>query len=488
MQHEFIPFDSDEELPHKRGRLSKEEQIYGVFYDKTGGVKAEIKPKKPLGADELGKTYGKGLAMLQKHGYKVGTGLGKNNQGSTDLIGIQLRKKNEGLSFSKPETQPVLNNLDVHNGKLHKKPSKAHTKTYSKDLGTDLNENYYSDSIEDPQENELSKKIRIVQDSVLSLSYEEKQINQNIQELDQKESEITQILKIISSSQHDFQSSIRIFREIKKLNTSIYHELFIYENFAVIVIRGFFYDIWDNWKFNKSPLKGLNELKLWMDIGRCEDVIDIWLLSVAHFFSTAWKPKDELGNNIDAMEVWKQYLPVETWESIKKTITARISSEIDQWEPNKDTIAIHSWVHSWLALIDLSSLWPKVIYKLVLALQNWNAKDRSAKLILYPWKPVLIKEWDDLVIQNILPKLLYLLQELEITEEINKSTPIKYILDWVDLIPIEHFIQGFKIFFYPKWKKTLEGLLEKDTDMDKVVNWVQYWKGLLPDEIISLDF
>ena len=484
MEPEFIPFDSDEELPNKRNRLSKEEQTYGVFYEKQKISKPNIKIKKALSETELENTYGKGFSLLQKCGYKVGDGLGKNSQGRTDIIGVNIRKKNEGLSFSKCEiastpVEKVKTDPDL-------KYKKRKTFKYDQPSGNEIIKTSDSEEILD-ENNENRKKIQIVQDSLLSLEYEEKQLRQGLIELEQKELEIYEILECLDLPQDSFEEIIKIFDIIKKKNHNIYHDLYIHENFVIPIIRSFFAKIWTDWAFNKDHLKGLSELKEWKQLGQANLVIDIWLKSVLEYFNKKWKPKKELGKNIDALEVWKQEIPIDTWEEIKKCIVLRISLEIDVWDPSTDRIAIHTWIHPWLALIDLSSLWSKLTNKLIISLQNWKPRDRSAKFLLYPWKPVLYKEWNGLIIQNILPKLLFTLQELAITEDIKESKDIRYILEWVGLIPLEHLQIGFQKIFYPKWRTFLENMLENNEDIEKIAQWVEDWKKLLPNELINLD-
>ena len=237
MQNEFIPFDSDEDLPHKRKRLSKDEQIYGVFYDQPQKPSVScVKTKKCLNENELEKTYGKGFALLQKSGYKVGSGLGKNNQGRTDIIGVQIRKKNEGLSFSKienlkEEVEPAI--------KIPKKDSKK-LKFFDRNKVIETSDS--SDQENDPNFQVLSK-IRTVEDSLLSYSYEEKQLIQGIKELETKESEVQKMLKLVSNCKQDFLSIINLFAELKTQKFSVFHELFIYENFVVPIIKSFFVEI-----------------------------------------------------------------------------------------------------------------------------------------------------------------------------------------------------------------------------------------------------
>ncbi|OMJ89844.1 hypothetical protein SteCoe_7926 [Stentor coeruleus] len=481
MQEDFIPFDSDEDIPNKRHRLTKEEQLYGVFYEKPTIIKKNIqKPAKQLDESQLEQTYGKGFALLQKNGYKVGEGLGKNSQGTTSLLGMHMRKKNEGLSFSKPEKQEDFTQPQI---KSNKKPK------YDKKINDEPKVTNNPDEPEDepPASKVLMTKINVLENSLYSLQYEEKQIIEGLTELDVKEFELVEMLEILSKTNESWSDLLKAFIEIQNKSSYFYHELFIHENYTIKIFRKYFKKIWKNWVFKKAPLKGLEKLKQWEIIGNPKEVIDIWVEAVKKFFNKKWKPKKEIGKNIDALEIWKGHIPTETWDEIQKIIIARLSLEIDLWNPIKDHITIHTWIHPWLVLINLTSLYPKIINKFIGVLQNWNPKDSSAKIVLSPWKPIFGKEWNDIMVMHILPKLLYFLQEMKINKDVECIKNIKHVLIWVGLIPFDHLTKGFEKIFYPRWKKALESMLENNCNMDTVVNWVDCWKKVIPSEVIVLE-
>ena len=490
MQPEFIPFDSNEDLPTKRSRLSKEEQLYGVFYDKSKPKhsKPVHKVQKNLNEVELEHTYGKGLSMLQKHGYKVGEGLGKNSQGRTEIIGVNLRRKNEGLSYCKSEKIPSAPEESTRSEPIKissKKKRKATDEVQSSKLGmvTTTSDTEETTTV-DP---ETLKKIHTVEDTLLSLEYEENQISQGLLELDLKENQLYSMLELLNNCRQDLPSTIETLRSLKESSVHLYHELFIHENFTIPIIRVFFASLWEDWVIKKSPLKGLPELEHWQTLGEVHDIIDIWYSSVSRYFTSKWKPKKELGTNIDALEIWKKHIPQETWEDLSRVLLGRMGAELEQWQPTKDQIAVHCWLHPWLALVDLSPLWPRLICKITLALHDWEPRDRSARMLLLPWKPVLCKEWEELVTQHVLPKLLFLLQEMRITEDVRESGEIKYVMDWVGLVPRKHIRLGMKRIFYPKWRNTLEEMAARDVELQVLVKWVMDWKKIIPEEVIALD-
>lgn len=465
MDSEFITFDSDEELPNKRNRPSKEEQIYGVFYSSSTTVKpAKTKTPKQLSETELGKTYGKGFAMLQKSGYKVGEGLGKNSQGTTDILDIKIRRKNEGLSYSHPEVRQDLS-------KPEKKPKKEN-KTIKKVEKLNVNPETYS-------------KIILCEDSLLSLTYEEQQIERSLEDLDWKAEEVSILINLLSDCDSDCDKLVNTFAEMKKC--SVFHDFFIQEGFVVPLFREFFNEKWSNWSFEGAELQGINELQSWIQIGKAEDIVDIWENKVNLYFLQKWNPKEEAGDSIDALELWKKVVPPENFIVISKSIVSRLSREIDNWQPYEDQIAIHTWILPWLGLIDLSSLYTKIIKRFEMALDKWQAKDKSAKMLLKPWKQVLHKKFDEFVNMHVLPKLLFFLQDFEIPEDFKQTKSIRCVLEWIGIVPIEGIVDGFKTVFYPKWKNTLEKVIEHNSDMDKVFEWFRYWEKKIPKEILKLE-
>jgi tuftelin-interacting protein 11 len=253
------------------------------------------------------------------------------------------------------------------------------------------------------------------------------------------------------------------------------------------MFRDFFFEKWKDWDFGRNQLLGFDLFQSWITIGSAVDVADIWEKAVNTFFTINWQAKLELGENIDGLEKWKQFIPSENFEVVCKTIVGKLGREIENWNLFVENVAIHTWVLPWICLLDLGSIYPRIISKFELALDKWQAKDRSAKLLLKPWKVVLSQFWDDFVVLHVLPKLLLFLQEFEIPQDFSKTKSIKCVVEWVGLIPIEHIRDGFRNIFYPKWRKVLNGLLESSLDMEKVFEWVKYWQKKVPEQILKIE-
>lgn len=74
-------------------------------------------------------------------------------------------------------------------------------------------------------------------------------------------------------------------------------------------------------------------------------------------------------------------------------VLPRLQSEVTQWDPMTDPIPIHSWLHPWLDVLgsQLEVVYPTIRHKLSSALTKWHPSDKSARLILLPWKDVFDK-------------------------------------------------------------------------------------------------
>lgn len=81
---------------------NEEEQIQNDFYNEMTNEKEDIDPKaaekkQKMISKTYSKTYGKGFEMMKKLGFKVGSGLGANEQGITDPVAVKRRKGNKGI-------------------------------------------------------------------------------------------------------------------------------------------------------------------------------------------------------------------------------------------------------------------------------------------------------------------------------------------------------------------------------------------------------
>jgi hypothetical protein len=99
----FIPTKSEVKIEDKNKEIISDEEVMEELLEDYSKETRDSKKFGNLSQDKnlektLSKKYGKGFDMLKKSGFKVGSGLGKDEQGITDPIKIKKRKKKVGIS------------------------------------------------------------------------------------------------------------------------------------------------------------------------------------------------------------------------------------------------------------------------------------------------------------------------------------------------------------------------------------------------------
>ena len=69
---------------------------------------------------------------------------------------------------------------------------------------------------------------------------------------------------------------------------------------------------------------------------------------------------------------------------------AKLPTTIDTWDPPRETVPIHAWLHPWIPLLGqcIEPLYPTIPYMLGNTHHAWHASDASAYAILSPSKIV----------------------------------------------------------------------------------------------------
>lgn len=174
---------------------------------------------------------------------------------------------------------------------------------------------------------------------------------------------------------------------------------------------------------------------------------------------------------------------------LEQLVLVRLQAEVELWNPLTDTTPIHTWLHPWLPPLGsrLDIVYPTIRNKLTSALSSWHPTDRSAKLILLPWKDVFTKgSMAAFLTKNIVPKLESLLSSMPITPQHQDLALWKAVTDWAELLPPTQLATMMSQSFFPRWLQVLGAWLNSNPNYEEVVSWYQGWKSVIPAPLLPL--
>jgi tuftelin-interacting protein 11 len=538
---EFIPFtiDEDDWLPQKRRRQTKDQALYGVFnreesdeetYDKPVQFTSAHRPDKaprdhhsahsqPTKPADLEKMYGVGLKLMQMKGFQVGKGIGKHGQGRVDPVEVARRGRKEGLSFAKPESAAAVK------PQVLKTPSWAQPKSELirpgrsiQEVREDLQEMLVSQpgvltSITDmrsgapvkivdfsqlsaPQYKtqlraaesqellQLERRVQTDKDTLLALEYEEKQLQLTIDKTQQllvSQASALDYLDSFLEADLDALALVQTLRTFEHNWLSLAETFGLREKYALSLGTAAFKRLWRGWRFEEEPLRGLKAAKEWTNwlTATSAWLFEPWQVQAMLFISTRWSPRQERGELIDNLALWKGLLPKDVWDAVSTEVKGKLQRELESWEPRTARVPLHTWVHPWLSLLDLSDLWGLLVPKLAKVLANWHPADPSAKAFLSPWKDVLGSYWVSLLKRHILPKLVQVLHELPLDSA--ECEMVDWVLAWLDMFPVDELTSVLLSEFYPRWRRHLKALMSQPSfDLDAMESWYSEWQRRIP--------
>ncbi|EFN58159.1 hypothetical protein CHLNCDRAFT_50559 [Chlorella variabilis] len=220
-----------------------------------------------------------------------------------------------------------------------------------------------------------------------------------------------------------------------------------------------------------------------------------------------WDPRQGVGVwHVSSLVVWdaaRLERFVEAWEAVlpgaalqyimESLVLPRLRLAVQAWDPLRDTVALHTWVHPWLPFLGapMAELWPVIRFKFANALQAWHPSDQSAHV----FEP---KDWEQLLARSIVPKLAFALQELVINPLHQELEPFNWVLAWQDVMSVNqasrlhtrlawqcHMASLFEQYFFPKWHAVLHHWLANSPNYDEVTRWYLGWKSLFPQDLLD---
>ncbi|MQL77148.1 hypothetical protein Taro_009551 [Colocasia esculenta] len=569
-EEDFLPTALGRRIKEGAQRKEKEREKSRVAKKPDGGRRAAAS-----GAAGVGKfekyTKGIGMTLMEKMGYKVGGGLGKNEQGIAVPIEVKLRPKKMGMGFNDykeaklpaldeaPEEKPVAvaaarpkeklwskqkqgkkpreymtaeellvkkqeQGLDVVQKVLDMRGPQVRVLTNLENLNAE--EKAREDNVPMP---ELQYNVRLIVDlsevDIQKIDADLRRERENVVRL-QREKENLQKEEARQKRQLDIMETImgvldklgeesslgaltldslmRTFNSLKET----YSEEYKLCNIGCIACS-FAYPllirVFQGWEPLQNPLHGLKLMSTWKDLLEGDGpydysdtmltsapytqlVSEIVLPAVRIAGTNTWQARDP-EPMLRFLESWEDLLPPPVLQSIlDHVVMPKLAGAVESWDPCRETVPIHVWVHPWLPLLGqkLEILYSTITIKLGIVLRAWHASDASAHAILSPWKDVFdAGSWNRLICERIVPKLMEALKGFEINPANQKLDQFNWVMTWASVIPIDYMATLLEAEFFTKWLQALYIWLCSNPNFNEVTEWFLGWKGLFPQELLA---
>ncbi|XP_021726528.1 septin and tuftelin-interacting protein 1 homolog 1-like [Chenopodium quinoa] len=462
-------------------------------------------------------TKGIGMKLLQKMGYSGG-GLGKNEQGIVAPIEAKLRPKLEGLGYNDHKRETEV--LWKERGRVRVRADKVH-----QDIVVPAGKDSYDMPMQELQYNvglvsdlmkldveNVERKLMLEKQTVVSLQEEkgrlQKESADQKKEIDSME-EIIQVLDSIEeenvSGKLTSESVAESFRDLQRRFPEEYklgNLSCIACSFAVPLLTRVF----QGWEPLQNPWHGMDVIALWKGLlqGDGEDhdmsedatapysqlVAEVVFPAVRIAGLNSWQARDP-EPMLRFIELWEELLTPFVLQSLLDMIVMpKLSEAVNSWEPCRETIPIHVWMHPWLPLLSrkLETLHQAILVKFENALCDWHPSDMSAYTILSPWKTVFDSaSWEKLIVRSILPKLKDVMQEFRVNPANQKLEQFNWVMTWASAIPIRYIVSLLENHFFGKWQQALHHWLCTSKDYKEIEQWYLGWKQLIPADVLATE-
>jgi tuftelin-interacting protein 11 len=152
---------------------------------------------------------------------------------------------------------------------------------------------------------------------------------------------------------------------------------------------------------------------------------------------------------------------------ILQLILPKISNTVANWNPYTDPVRVDTWITPWIPILgrsNMSLMITQIRQMLKSSLAEWEAGDTSAFIMIEPWKDVWSgAEWDQFVMQAVVPKLAFYLKNLSVPTDSVSSKTLEPIQNWVNHVPIGAINRMLIDFFFPNMLAIVRGWVRSPT-------------------------
>ncbi|GAB4821104.1 hypothetical protein N2152v2_008150 [Parachlorella kessleri] len=454
-------------------------------------VKKEAKLWKRRNADDRAKrSYKTASEVLEEAGEKGGGGAGAERQTIIDMRGPQAR---------------VVTNLEHLNVQDERgdgsgavpMPELQHNLRLLVDLA-------------EADIQRLDAKLRHEKDTAVILGKEQERLQEEVRLQQEAVDRMGFVLEAVSKAQAAHMSLEELEGTYHELRAAHREEYTMYNLAAAALAQvlprlGL---LLQHWSPLEQPELGAAEFAAWRpllesesqrqgvlqhDMGDADDpftrlVAELLLPPLRKDLTNSWDPRDAARLE-RFMEVWEPLLPRGALDHVMlHLVLPRLRQAVTAWDPLRDTVALHTWLHPWLPFLgqQMTEFWPVIRFKFANALQAWHPSDQSAHIILAPWHKVFdSRDWEALLARSIVPKLAFALQELAINPAHQDLEPFQWVMAWQDVMPPGQLVSLLEQFFFPQWHAVLRHWLANSPNYDEVTRWYLGWKSQFPEDLLD---
>nr|GME09785.1 septin and tuftelin-interacting protein 1 homolog 1-like [Ipomoea batatas]GME16931.1 septin and tuftelin-interacting protein 1 homolog 1-like [Ipomoea batatas] len=251
--------------------------------------------------------------------------------------------------------------------------------------------------------------------------------------------------------------------------------------------------VFQGWDPLQNPEHGLEIISSWKNLLQDNSSLYSQLFMEVVFpairisGTNTWQARDP-EPMLGFLDSWEKLLPPGALHTtLDNIVLPKLVAAVDSWDPRRETIPIHSWIHPWLPLLGqkLEICYDTILCRLGNVLNSWHPSDMSAYFILSPWKTVFNpSSWGELMGRFIVPKLLAVMNEFQVNPANQSLDQFYWVRTWATVIPIHQMLPLMDIFFN-KWQEVLYHWLCSNPDFEQVTKWFLGWKELLPPQLFA---